>query len=233
VVAHPDDETIGCGIALSKMNDPLLVHVTEGVPLHPDEALRAEWGRTRTAELTAALKTGGLDPVRAQMRLVDGQVVHHLSWLADQLVEVLAGCARVYTHAYQGGHQDHDSVNMAVRKAIHILRGAGAVIEGWEMPFYHMGDKAWVYQSFADPTHEQVLNLTPEESARKKAMLNCFQSQWDILAPVETKAERFRPMQDVDVLRLPNDGRCIYAGTPWGMDSDRWLELAAQALLSP
>jgi len=57
IVAHPDEETLGCGALLPRLSDVSIVHVTDGAPRAPDDARRhgfghwAEYARARRLEL--------------------------------------------------------------------------------------------------------------------------------------------------------------------------------------
>jgi len=70
VVAHPDDETMGMGAQLCRLDDALLVHATDGAPRDECGARAAgfasatEYAAARKAEVRAALATGDAARVR-------------------------------------------------------------------------------------------------------------------------------------------------------------------------
>ena len=53
----------------------------------------------------------------------------------------------ILTHAYEGGHPDHDAVAFAVAAAVRVAgRAADTTIV--EMPFYRAGPEGWIRQLF-------------------------------------------------------------------------------------
>ena len=129
VVAHPDDETLGLGSRLHLFDRLTLIHLTDGAPADMGDARRAgfatrdAYAAARAAELAAALEVLGARPVRAlAYGVLDQAVVEHLPELARRLASDLADQAAVVTHAYEGGHPDHDACALAVARARKALR---------------------------------------------------------------------------------------------------------------
>src|SRR5204863_6206123 len=92
VAAHPDDETIGLGAQLRRLDDALLVHVTDGAPRDGHDAAvygfatLADYEAARRRELAAALTKGGADHFRTLcLGTVDQEAMHHLASLARHL----------------------------------------------------------------------------------------------------------------------------------------------------
>lgn len=249
VVAHPDDETIGAGALLARLPDARVLHITDGAPRDPQfiaggfSGSREEYAAARRQELVAAMALIGLGTERLLL----------LSGIADQeaalaLVrisrEVAALCRELrpellLTHAYEGGHPDHDAAAFACRAAVELLRRDGeeppAVVE---MPFYHARPGAtsaedMVIQELL-PTPDEVetrkVDLTLAERELKERMAACFTTQlgivrWFLPAVHET----FRVAPAWDFTRPPHAGSLLYELWGFPITGERWRELARQA----
>src|SRR3954454_10433509 len=116
VVAHADDETIAAGGSMHLMPNVLLVHVTDGAPRRVDDAARAgfdspeAYAAARAAELDAAMALSGTDPVREMLGVADQDASDAIAEIATRLRQLFRTHAitAVLTHAYEGGHPDHD-----------------------------------------------------------------------------------------------------------------------------
>ena len=239
VVAHPDDETIGCGAQLPRFSDITIVHLTDGAPRSLTDAkargfATAEaYAAARSGELRAAMRLAGSSEQLVALGWPDQESAQHLAEIATDLAERLAGTDIVLTHAYEGGHPDHDTAALAVWAACALLRRAGesapAVIE---MPLYHLGQEGCMRQVFvpAAGTQEIVVELTPEERRMKQKMFSAHASQADVLANFGIAVERFRRAPRYDFARLPNGGKLLYEDWNWRMNGARWLKLSQAAL---
>lgn len=231
VVAHPDDETLGCGALLHRLRDGHLVHVTDGAPRNGRDAARhgcpdaAAYAALRAAELDAALDLLGAGPGRTGIGMPDQGVALDLAGLARRLVPCLAGASLVLTHAVEGGHPDHDGTAFAVRAAARL---AGCPVA--EMPFYRAGpDGGWVRQDFGGRPADDVLRLAAPERDRKAAALAAHRSQAATLAPFGVADEAFRRAAPFDWGTLPNDGRVLYDPLGWGVTGAELGRLAVAA----
>lgn len=244
VVAHPDDETIGCGAQLKRFSDITILHVTDGAPRNGADAAAlgfaapADYAAARRQELEAAMALAGVAPERlASLGWADQEASLHLPELAAQLADRLAGMDVVLTHAYEGGHPDHDAAAFAVHAARAMLARAGAAPLLIEMPLYRAGPEGRFAQSFVPrPDAVEVeLRLDWDEQQLKQSMYAAHASQQEVLLLFRVDVERFRTAPQYDFSVLPNAGALHYERYDWGMTGARWLQLAkaAQAALPP
>lgn len=240
VVAHPDDETIGCGAQIARLDGITVVVVTDGAPRRGEDA-RAhgfdgpeEYAAARRAELEAALALAGV-PHAARVRLgvPDQEAALSLADLARRLAVLYRerAIALVLTHAYEGGHPDHDATAFCVHAAARLNGREGpAVIE---MPFYSLGEgEGWSNQRFLPDGGPPETTITLDEGQRrlKGAMAAAHATQAGVLATFDLGSERFRPAPPHDFTVLPNAGRLLYEQFGWGMTGARWRSLAGEAL---
>jgi LmbE family N-acetylglucosaminyl deacetylase len=241
VVAHPDDETIACGAQLARLERATIVVVTDGAPRNLDDARRCgfrtaeDYARAREREFSAVLDMAGVAPEWAlRLRVPDQQAAFRLTQITQVLVQLFAlrRIQLALTHAYEGGHPDHDAVAFSVHSAAAILRGAGTNMAIVEMPLYRLGENGIVYQSFCGPAQagETAVRLTRKEQALKRRMIAAYVTQAGVLAPFATEVERFRPAPHYDFAQLPNGGRLLYECYDWGLDGAQWIRLARSAM---
>ena len=229
VVAHPDDETVGLGSRLHLFDRLTLIHVTGGAPADMADARRAgfdtseAYAAARVAELAAALEVLGARPVRAlRYGLMDQAVVDHLPELVRRLTADCAGQAAVVTHAYEGGHPDHDACALAVARARAVL-GASAPAACEFAGYYGVDGTLHANRFHADPDRpETAWKLTPAERDRKARAFAAHASQRRILDNFPPGRERLRTAPAYDFTRPPPSGEPHYDRYGWALTGDVW-----------
>ncbi len=232
VVAHPDDETIAAGASLHLLSELLLVHVTDGAPRAIADAAAAgfdtvtAYAAARRRELTAALQVAGVSPRLVELGVPDQDASLDMQGLTHTLARLFEahGIEAMLTHAYEGGHPDHDATAFAV----HAAAGHRAVLE---FAGYHADPAGRLLTGrFLPGPVPTVVALTEVERQQKQAMFDCFRTQAGILTAFGTIEESFRPAPAYDFAAPPLPGRLNYEHWGWSMTGARWRSLARAAL---
>lgn len=240
IAAHPDDETIGAGVLLSRRKSVQVVHITDGSPMDPSDALaagfstREEYAQARRRETIEAMAVAGI-PERAILNLhfTDQQTAFHLNEISAAVSYLIRQIRPdvVLTHAYEGGHPDHDSVAFACHLAQRIC--GDATFSLYEFTGYHSGPHGMeIYAFLSQPgCSEYTFPLNLQERRCKLEMMRKFTTQANTLQPFsQPQVERFRVAPQYDFVHPPHQGKLWYENFQWGVDGAKWREMASQTL---
>jgi LmbE family N-acetylglucosaminyl deacetylase len=239
-IAHPDDETIGAGVLLMRSSGAQLIVATDGAPRSPEVAREhgfatfQDYAAARQRELQTAMAIAG---VPAERQIMLGFADQGGTFALAQLSAMLAGTfiarniTMVVTHAYEGGHPDHDAVAFAVQAAKRLLKMRGRDLAVIEMPLYRLDDEDRFSTSFAVATEDAIdYAVAGPELERKKAMIAAHASQQQMLSLFNPAREQFRPAARHDFTKLPNNGRLLYERMPWGIESAVFQRQVGEAM---
>jgi LmbE family N-acetylglucosaminyl deacetylase len=242
VVSHPDDETIGCGSRLAHWEGATLVMVTDGAPANLTDAraqgfaTAAAYAAARRRELNEALAASGAESlVLLTLEVPDQQVARRLMEVTSRLFEIAQDreWRIVLTHAYEGGHPDHDATAFAAHAACALLSAKGTRTLVAEMPYYRSDASGFIVRQYFTPHPElpvTELRLTGAEQDLKRRMMAAYRTQKNVLAQFAIDIERFRPSPLYDFTVLPNGGHLLYEQFDWGLSGHEWRVLARKAL---
>ncbi|HKW27654.1 MAG TPA: PIG-L family deacetylase [Terriglobales bacterium] len=244
LIAHPDDEAVGCGALLQRMKEPVVIFATDGAPRD-----RYFWEKTGSREAYAELRRR---EARASLSLAGVQHIEFLQagegWFTDQelfrcltpALESLSALMRLYspqallTLAYEGGHPDHDSCSFLTSVLARSLS-----LRAWEMPLYfRRTDGASLCQQFRLLNGTEVaLQPTEQEEETKREMLAAYASQGEVLKQFSAATEWFRPQAAYDYSQPPHTGVLNYEAWGWpikgGEVSAAFASFLQSAELSP
>jgi LmbE family N-acetylglucosaminyl deacetylase len=204
------------------VSQALVVFATDGAPHDPKFwhscSSRAQYAGIRRKEAFGAAAAFGIQPPRF-LDIADQELFRNLSKAAAELDAILSAYQpdALLTHAYEGGHPDHDACAFLVSL---LTRKYG--LPAWEMPLYHRAAGERTIQKFISPSSSQeaaelVLTATGEELARKREMIANYKSQRDFVQTFESAREVFRLQPAYDFSRPPHEGLLNYEEWRWPM----------------
>jgi LmbE family N-acetylglucosaminyl deacetylase len=240
LAAHPDDETIGAGGRLPGLSDVTIVSITDGAPSQDAHVpvqfgTRRGYAEARREERRRAMCLAGVADGRVhELGIPDQRASDDLIGLTAAVLEVLRTIRPnvLVTHPYEGGHPDHDAAAFAAAAALRLLGASGEPVPtALEMTSYHLGTDGIRTGSFLP--HQDVRSadfvLDAAGRTRKRAMLDCFRSQREMLAHFRRDRERFRVAPAYAFSLPPHDGRLFYEHFAWGMSGAVWRARAREA----
>jgi LmbE family N-acetylglucosaminyl deacetylase len=150
VFAHQDDECLLSTRIAREVETGRRVHcvfLTAGSGPGVPSAVRDAESRAVLAELGVA--AGDAHFVGSDHRIPDGSLAGHLPEALRRLEEAVGHhpIHRVFTMAYEGGHQDHDAAHVA---ALAFARRRGRLLRRtWALPAYHGQGLPWIFYRVA------------------------------------------------------------------------------------
>lgn len=245
VAAHPDDETIGAAGLLQRLKRAHFVHITNGAPRGMADAERANftsreaYAQARRRELQEAIAWAGLETIcQLQCNATDLETPFNMAGITCRLEriieEVRPTC--IFTHAYEGGHPDHDTASFVVWAACKLLKRKKKTQPFvFEFASYHgtgLGPEMITSEFIPNKeSTEWISNLTEKECDIKRKMIACFKSQKPMISLFSVGVERFRASPDYNYRFRPHEGPLYYEFFDWGITGDKWCENASEAML--
>ncbi len=242
IVAHPADEVVGAGCLISKLVDVTVLHVTDGAPRDMQDARAAgfealaDYARARKEECLAALAIANVPDNRVvELDIPDQRASACLADLTKKISTFLQQAAAdiVVTHAYEGGHPDHDATAFATHAALRLMRQNGfkpPVL--FEMGLHPSEDFKAKVPDFLSEAERETTTLLLDDDARemKRRMFACFETQRESLDNSPIGPEKFRQPLAYDFSTPPQKGKLHYEKFDWAPTREEWQSLACDAL---
>lgn len=237
LAAHPDDETIGASLLLSRFPKSSLVFLTDGAPkntrLWPPamRGSRQDYADLRRDEAVSALSFAGISR-QAIFWLggVDQEAVFDIKRLVGAFQKVLieTRAELVITHPYEGGHPDHDAAAVVASIATALIEDPPVL----EMTSYHAQNGQCVTGKFLDGEKSQQMSfkLSESDKERKRRMMDTYVSQQLVLENFPVDEEPLRLMPQYDFSQAPHDGQLWYEIMGW-MTGAHWRELVREHVI--
>jgi LmbE family N-acetylglucosaminyl deacetylase len=181
--AHPDDEVLGAGGALSALAAAgvavHLVAVSDGEASHPGSTVLtpADLAGRRVAETGRALAALGVRARTTRLRLPDSGLAGREPEVTAALVDAVTGADAVLSTWTGDAHPDHEAVGRAA-----LVAGRAHGLPVWQFP-------VWTWH-WAVPDDDRVpwaqaraVPLSPAVRAAKRAAVDCFATQVRPLGP--------------------------------------------------
>jgi LmbE family N-acetylglucosaminyl deacetylase len=240
LAAHPDDETIGASVLLAHHPSARIIYLTDGAPRDPRfwspavQGSREHYAEVRREEARTALAFAGI-PFNGVSWLgaVDQEAIFQTKVLTEALVDLLirepVDC--LLTHAYEGGHPDHDAAALIASNALNIFPACKPP-QLLEMTSYHAENGSCVTGKFLhpDPASAAAFDLSHSDRERKHHMIAAYDSQRLVLENFPIQTEWVRRAPRYDFAQPPHQGKLWYECMGWPMTGARWRELATPSL---
>ena len=218
LVAHPDDEAVGCGILLQRIRHATVVFATNGAPqsdfFWSSYGSRENYAAVRAGEARNALHTVGVKDIHHLGSFGDQELHSHLNAAYEELCDVLehTRSEAILTLAYEGGHPDHDCCAFLGSEL-----AADYGLPVWEMPLYHRTERGETQrQTFlAQVGGEKSIHANETELACKLEMFRKYRSQAKVLREFSAGIECVRPLAAYDFSRPPHSGQLNYEAWQW------------------
>ena len=208
LVPHPDDEVIGCGILLNRLQkrgiNVHLVFMTLGLPCENrmSETAKGRYGshqeyrELRLSESNSVVNNIEIESL-TRFPFFSRELHNHLP-KAESLVREqirIDSSPLILVPAYEGAHPDHDATHLIGRR-IAIETGLAVI----EYAGYNIQDGMKTFQKFIPDRerHEWHLSPTATEIDWKRTLLSQYQSQASILNNFTPEIETFRIPPDYD-----------------------------------
>ncbi len=219
VVAHPDDEVIGCGVLLQRLKHATVAFLTDGAPADPyfwgKFGSRVGYANLRAKETHVAL--GRLKHLKtASFGARDQELMFHMEaalvWLRNIVAKMRPDS--IVSHAYEGGHPDHDCCSF-----ICSLIGSEFGLPVWEMPMYcRAGGKLMRQHALRGDTESVALTATETEEQFKQQMIEAYASQDEFIRSFDMTTEKFYLQPQHDYSRPPHEGKLNYECWGWEIE---------------
>jgi N-acetylglucosamine malate deacetylase 2 len=240
LAAHPDDETIGASLLLSRFPQSCVTFLTDGAPRETKlwsagvNGSREDYALTRQQEALRALAFADVSSQNVfWLGGIDQEAIFEMCRLAECLSKLVTdtGSDIVITHPYEGGHPDHDSAALVARIAASLLDNQNKPLL-LEMTSYHARDGRCRIGEFLHPgsSPELCFKLSPDDQKRKRRMMEAYASQRLVLENFPIDQERLRLAPEYNFSEPPHTGKLWYECMAWPMTGSHWRELAAEAI---
>jgi LmbE family N-acetylglucosaminyl deacetylase len=240
IVAHPDDETIGMGGRLPSLGALTLVHMTDGAPRDMDRLKKKgfddaqSYSSARFRELDAAIGILGAHPLqRLRYDYPDGELVFRLVESVERVQTQLRDKHVVITHAYEGGHPDHDACALVTQYATHKLAKSGfnSPVRIEFASYFSLHGRVRVGDFWPDENNAgRVAHLTRDERRRKLEAMKAFKTQEWITKVFGVRREMYRIAPTYNFRVPPPPAFWLYDGYGWPITGQSWLRHATIAL---